>query len=144
MCMKNTKAGGIKTWILPVKENEIIHIMYLSPFIATKMGWRGSGVIYFFFFWRGGKWSGIGNEGQCRPFRGGEFKQSPDCRLKVSHAMVQGRTFQAEGMASYLKVNQVRRVEMFGMAGGKRVNGYEIRLEWVARMRQRTFRTFSV
>ena len=139
MCMKNTKAGGIKSWILPVKENEIIHIMYLSPFIATKMGWTGS---VLFFFWRGGKGSGIGNEGQCRPFRGGKFKQRSD-RLKVNHVVVQGRTFQAEGMVSYLKVDQVRRVEMFGMAGGKRVSGYEIRLEWVARMRQRTFKTFS-
>lgn len=71
---------------------------------------------------------GIGNEGQCKPFRGGEFKQRSD-RLKVSHAVVQGRTFQAEGMVSYLKVDQVRRVGMFGMAGGKRVSGYEIRLE---------------
>lgn len=33
---------------------------------------------------------------QCKPFRGGEFKQRSD-RLKVSHAVVQGRTFRQNG-----------------------------------------------
>lgn len=64
MCMKNTKAGGIKELnFASEKENEIIDTMYLSPFIATKMGGQ-SGI-----FFEEGVRLGIGNEGQCKPFQ---------------------------------------------------------------------------
>lgn len=63
MRMKNTKAGGIKSWILLVKENEIIHVSFTlhgnkNGMNSIKQHKTGQEVVFFFFFEEGVKGRG--------------------------------------------------------------------------------------
>lgn len=54
---------------------------------------------------------------------------------QVMQSLEQSFPGRGNGMPSYLRVNQVRRAEIYRMAGGKRKSEwYDVRLEWVAKV----------